>query len=141
MEYFGLETGAFSQLTRKYMQEEFNDKTPDVEGIKCVGAVASVESRLTRLQILLLRCKLRTLVVVRLRPLTFYHQAARRRSERWTREVSLNMLGNCSHLTFCSVASSQWGEYKGIGVSHLDLINWTNRLKWFFWELTGSKRK
>jgi hypothetical protein len=28
-----------------------------------------------------------------------------------------------------------------IGVSHLDLINWTNRLKWFFWELTGSKRK
>jgi triacylglycerol lipase len=28
-----------------------------------------------------------------------------------------------------------------IGVSHLDLINWTNRLKWWFWELTGSKRK
>jgi triacylglycerol lipase len=42
-----------------------------------------------------------------------------------------------------SVESSQWGDYKGtlIGVSHLDLINWTNRLKWFFWELTGSKRK
>jgi triacylglycerol lipase len=42
-----------------------------------------------------------------------------------------------------SVASSQWGDYKGtlVGVSHLDLINWTNRLKWFFWELTGSKRK
>lgn len=28
-----------------------------------------------------------------------------------------------------------------VGVSHLDLINWTNRLKWFLWELTGSKRK
>lgn len=30
-----------------------------------------------------------------------------------------------------SVASSKWGEYKGtlIGVTHLDLINWTNRLK------------
>lgn len=28
-----------------------------------------------------------------------------------------------------------------IGVSHLDLINWTNRMKWWFWELTGSKRK
>lgn len=42
-----------------------------------------------------------------------------------------------------SVESSRWGDYKGtlIGVSHLDLINWTNRLKWFFWELTGSKRK
>lgn len=43
----------------------------------------------------------------------------------------------------CSVSSSQWGDYKGtlIGVSHLDLINWTNRMKWWFWELTGSKRK
>ena len=30
-----------------------------------------------------------------------------------------------------SVASSRWGEYKGtlMGVTHLDLINWTNRLK------------
>jgi triacylglycerol lipase len=41
-----------------------------------------------------------------------------------------------------SVSSSQWGDYKGtlIGVSHLDLINWTNRLKWWFYSLTGSKR-
>ena len=31
-----------------------------------------------------------------------------------------------------SVQSSRWGEYMGTleGVSHLDLINWTNRLKW-----------
>jgi triacylglycerol lipase len=30
-----------------------------------------------------------------------------------------------------SVESSQWGEYKGTldNVSHLDLINWTNRLR------------
>lgn len=30
-----------------------------------------------------------------------------------------------------SVASSRWGDYKGslVGVTHLDLINWTNRLK------------
>ena len=30
-----------------------------------------------------------------------------------------------------SVRSSKWGEYKGtlMGVTHLDLINWTNRLK------------
>jgi triacylglycerol lipase len=34
LEFFGLETGAFSQLTRKYMSENFNPKTPDVEGIK-----------------------------------------------------------------------------------------------------------
>jgi triacylglycerol lipase len=46
-------------------------------------------------------------------------------------------------LTVHSVSSSQWGNYKGtlIGVSHLDLINWTNRMKWWLWELTGSKRK
>jgi triacylglycerol lipase len=30
----GMETAAFSQLTRKYMREEFNPKTPDVEGIR-----------------------------------------------------------------------------------------------------------
>lgn len=31
-----------------------------------------------------------------------------------------------------SVASSRWGEYRGtlVGVSHLDLINWSNRLRW-----------
>ncbi|EFR03053.1 hypothetical protein MGYG_06051 [Nannizzia gypsea CBS 118893] len=42
-----------------------------------------------------------------------------------------------------SVTSSKWGCYKGtlVGVSHIDLINWTNRLKWFAAELTGNKKK
>jgi triacylglycerol lipase len=45
-----------------------------------------------------------------------------------------------------SVASSLWGGeagYKGtlVGVSHLDLINWTNRLKWLAAEVTGNPRK
>lgn len=42
-----------------------------------------------------------------------------------------------------SVASSKWGDYKGtlVNVSHLDLINWTNRLRWIAWEMTGNKRK
>lgn len=45
-----------------------------------------------------------------------------------------------------SVASSRWGGeqgYKGTlsGVSHLDLINWTNRLKWVVSELSGKKRR
>ncbi|KAI9888540.1 MAG: hypothetical protein M1814_006840 [Vezdaea aestivalis] len=41
-----------------------------------------------------------------------------------------------------SVQSSQWGTYKGtlVDVSHLDLINWTNRLRWFFLQLGGYKR-
>jgi triacylglycerol lipase len=34
LEYFGLETGAFSQLTQKYMEEEFNPKTPDDPNIR-----------------------------------------------------------------------------------------------------------
>src|SRR5712664_3142960 len=45
-----------------------------------------------------------------------------------------------------SVSSSKWGGdvgYKGtlVGVSHLDLINWTNRLEWLIGELVGNKRK
>ena len=41
-----------------------------------------------------------------------------------------------------SVSSSKWGQYKGtlVGVGHLDLINWTNRLKLFAAELMGQKR-
>jgi triacylglycerol lipase len=37
LEFIGMETGAFSQLTRQYMSENFNPKTPDAEGIKFVG--------------------------------------------------------------------------------------------------------
>lgn len=45
-----------------------------------------------------------------------------------------------------SVASSRWGGgngYKGtlVGVSHLDLINWTNRVKWLAGEVLGNPRK
>lgn len=41
-----------------------------------------------------------------------------------------------------SSTSSKWGQYQGTleGVSHLDLINWTNRLRWWVWEMTGGKR-
>lgn len=45
-----------------------------------------------------------------------------------------------------SVESSKWGGdqgYKGtlVGVSHLDLINWSNRIQWLLGEITGNKRK
>lgn len=45
-----------------------------------------------------------------------------------------------------SVTSSKWGGpdgYKGTltGVSHLDLINWTNRWKWAVSEMMGYQRK
>uniref|UniRef100_A0A8H7KAK1 GPI inositol-deacylase n=1 Tax=Bionectria ochroleuca TaxID=29856 RepID=A0A8H7KAK1_BIOOC len=41
-----------------------------------------------------------------------------------------------------SVESSRWGTYKGtlVGVSHLDLINWSNRVRWTVREWMGVKR-
>ncbi|CAO2657935.1 Nn.00g071950.m01.CDS01 [Neocucurbitaria sp. VM-36] len=109
MEYFGFETGAFSQLTQEYMKNNFNPMTPDVEDVKYYSYGASLEPN------------------------------------RWSVfAASHAIIKQKEGLNdgLVSVYSSQWGDYKGtlIGVSHLDLINWTNRLKWFFWELTGSKR-
>ncbi|KAH7394313.1 Alpha/Beta hydrolase protein [Pyrenochaeta sp. MPI-SDFR-AT-0127] len=109
MEYFGFETGAFSQLTQEYMKNNFNPKTPDVEDVKYYSYGASLE------------------------PSTWSVFAPSHAIIKSTEGLNDGLV---------SVHSSQWGDYKGtlIGVSHLDLINWTNRLKWFFWELTGSKR-
>jgi triacylglycerol lipase len=43
MEYFGFETGAFSQLTQEYMKNNFNPKTPDVPDVKYYSYGASLE--------------------------------------------------------------------------------------------------
>ena len=42
-----------------------------------------------------------------------------------------------------SVESARWGVYRGtlVGVSHLDLINWSNRLRWAVAGLVGRKRE
>jgi triacylglycerol lipase len=42
-----------------------------------------------------------------------------------------------------SVNSSKWGIYKGtlVDVTHLDMINWTNRIRWWFWTALGNQRK
>ena len=104
-----VETGAFSQLTRRYMTEEFNPKTPDREGVSyfSYGAMATP-------------------------PIW----SAFRQSHR----VIGDQEGPNDGLV--SVASAQWGTYKGTldGVSHLDLINWTNRFRWLVWEMMGNKR-
>ena len=104
-----IETGAFSQLTRRYMQEEFNPKTPDREGVAYYSYGATDTPPLWS---------------------TFRH------SHRIIEEEEGPNDG------LVSVASSQWGTYKGTleDVSHLDLINWTNRLRWLIWELFGNKR-
>jgi len=109
MEYFGFETGAFSQLTQEYMKNSFNPRTPDIPDVKYYSYGASLE------------------------PNKWSVFAASHAIVKRTEGLNDGLV---------SVQSSHWGDYKGtlIGVSHLDLINWTNRLKWWFWELTGSKR-
>lgn len=110
MDYFGLESGAFAQLTRKYMQEEFNPNTPDLDGVRYYSYGASLEP------------------------------------QRWSvfrpSHDIIKRLEGADNDGLVSVPSSVWGKYQGtlVGVSHIDLINWTNRLKWYIWSLTGMKR-
>ncbi|KAK9774490.1 putative GPI inositol-deacylase [Seiridium cardinale] len=96
----GVETGAFSQLTQKYMTQDFNPKTPDDPSVQyfSYGAMMNRPPLLSPF--------------------------------RTTWQVVQNAEGPNDGLV--SVESSQWGEYKGtlVEVSHLDLINWTNRLRW-----------
>lgn len=113
MDKLGLEHGAFSQLTKRYMREEFNPKTPDDPGVRYFSYGAVFSPGWWSM---------------------FYT------SHRIIRRIEGPNDG------LVSVESSKWGGddgYKGtlVGVSHLDLINWTNRLKWIVWELTGNKRK
>ncbi|OQE74230.1 hypothetical protein PENNAL_c0082G09576 [Penicillium nalgiovense] len=108
-----VETGAFSQLTRKYMTETFNPNTPDVDDVRYFSYGAAVEPSIW---------------------------SAFRLSHRVLAEIEGPNDG------LVSVSSSRWGGdagYKGtlMGVSHLDLINWSNRLKWLVGEVTGNKRK
>lgn len=109
LEFFGFETGAFSQLTQKYMKEEFNPNVPDREGVSYYSYGASCKPRLWSMF---------------------------RQSHRIIQRVEGDNDG------LVSVSSSRWGTYKGTlkDVSHLDMINWTNRLRWFMWELSGNKR-
>ncbi|CAL8582850.1 lipase 2 [Xanthoria parietina] len=104
-----IKTGAFTQLTRRFMEEDFNPRTPNREGVRYLSYGASVDPPIW---------------------------SAFKRSHRIVeREEGAND-------GLVSVESSRWGEYKGtlVNVSHLDLINWTNRLRWLVWEMTGNKR-
>lgn len=109
LERIQLDTGAFSQLTRKYMMQDFNPRTPDRDGVRYFSYGACVSPALWS---------------------TF------RRSHAIVEQQEGPNDG------LVSVTSSQWGEYKGtlMEVSHLDLINWTNRLRWLVWEMLGNQR-
>lgn len=110
LEFFGIETGAFRQLTPQYMADKFNPRTPNIEGVKYYSYGATMQPHL----------------------LSMFRQS---------HHIVEKEEGPNDGLV--SVHSARWGEYKGTlkDVSHLDLINWTNRLRWYFWELTGHKRK
>lgn len=104
-----IQTGAFQQLTRRYMSEDFNPNTPDREGVRYFSYGASVEPAM------------------------------------WSAFRSPHRIVEAAEGAndgLVSVASSKWGDYQGtlVNVSHLDLINWTNRLRWLVWEMTGNKR-
>ena len=107
-----VETGAFAQLRRGYMVREFNPDTRDREGVRYFSYGAAMAT-----------------------PPPLW--SAFRRPHRIVEAEEGANDG------LVSVASSRWGTYKGtlVGVSHLDLINWTNRLRWLVWEMTGNKRK
>ncbi|KAI8624854.1 triacylglycerol lipase [Xylariaceae sp. FL1651] len=105
----GMETGAFEQLTSSYMVDSFNPRTPDDPDVRYFSYGAMMD-----------------------RPSLFS-------PFRQSHSVISRVEGPNDGLV--SVASSHWGSYKGtlVGVSHLDLINWTNRLRWMLQSFTGRQ--
>ncbi|KAM3474144.1 hypothetical protein MY8738_008027 [Beauveria namnaoensis] len=108
----GLGTEAFEQLTTRYMTGTFNPETPDVDGVRYFSYGADMKEVPSRLSVF--------------RPPWQVMQDA----------------GEGPNDGLVSVASSTWGEYRGtlVGVGHLDLINWSNRMRWALREMMGMKR-
>ena len=112
MEKVGLGTEAFAQLTQGYMVNEFNPSTMDDPAVRYFSYGACINGPLPLLS-----------------------------PFRLPRRVISEKEGPNDGLV--SVESSRWGEYKGtlVGVSHLDLINWSNRLRWTVRGWMGMKRR
>ncbi|KAM3525288.1 hypothetical protein NHJ13051_004073 [Beauveria bassiana] len=108
----GLGTEAFEQLTTRYMTGTFDPETPDVDGVRYFSYGADMKEAPSRLSVF--------------RPSWQVMQDA----------------GEGPNDGLVSVASSRWGEYRGtlVGVGHLDLINWSNRMRWALREMMGMKR-
>ncbi|PON26090.1 hypothetical protein TGAM01_v205034 [Trichoderma gamsii] len=106
----GLGTSAFGQLTTRYMREEFNTKVLDDEAVRYFSYGAAIDEP-------------SLLGAFRLP----YGVVGRAEGE---------------NDGLVSVESSRWGVYRGtlMGVSHLDLINWSNRAAWTVREWMGMKR-
>ncbi|KAK0742822.1 Alpha/Beta hydrolase protein [Schizothecium vesticola] len=107
----GWETDAFDQLTTRYMTEEFNPNTPDVPSVRYFSYGAALVKKPPLLS-----------------PFRVSHGLLRK------------LEGPNDGLV--SVESSKWGTYKGtlLNVNHLDLINWTNRLRYTLRKLMGHQQ-
>ncbi|KAH8687887.1 Alpha/Beta hydrolase protein, partial [Tricladium varicosporioides] len=110
LESRGIGTGAFNQLTRKYMRERFNPSTPDLPGVRYFSYGATFDPGF----------------------LSWFRQP---------HSIVDKFEGPNDGLV--SVESAKWGTYKGtlVGVSHLDLINWKNRVQALLLGLVGVESK
>jgi triacylglycerol lipase len=107
----GLGTRGFEQLTRRYMIDEFNPNTPDDPAVRYFSYGAALITKPPLLS-----------------PFRMSHKLLE------------ELEGPNDGLV--GVESSRWGTYKGtlVGVSHLDLINWSNRLRWTMRKWMGQHR-
>ncbi|KAL1842224.1 hypothetical protein VTJ49DRAFT_5836 [Mycothermus thermophilus] len=105
----GWEPSAFAQLTTRYMKEEFNPQTPDDPEVRYLSYGAMVKHKPPLLS-----------------PFRHSHRIIEERE------------GPNDGLV--SVESSKWGTYKGtlLGVNHLDLINWSNRVRFTMQKWMGN---
>jgi len=111
LERAGLGTGGFAQLTRRYIADEFNPSTPDDPSVRYFSFGAAVDEPSL------------------LSPFRLPHRVVEE--------------AEGANDGLVSVESSRWGDYRGtlLGVSHLDLINWSNRVRWTVREWMGWERK
>lgn len=105
-----MRTGAFKQLTTTYMTQTFNPSTPDLPDVRYFSYGASC-------------------------PKPGWWSVFR-----YSWDVVGAMEGENDGLV--SVDSAKWGEYQGtlVGVSHLDIINWYNRLGYWVGGMVGRER-
>ena len=123
----GFESGGFRQLRRQYVREQFNLETLDVSDVKCV----------------LHRSLLYIIDLVRQRYFSYGATINPPIYSIWRHPSRVIQATEGPNDGLTSVTSSKWGDYKGTleDVSHMDMINWPNRLKWTIDALVGRKPK
>ncbi|TWU71176.1 hypothetical protein ED733_000537 [Metarhizium rileyi] len=111
LEHAGLSTGAFAQLTTSYMEDEFNPAAQDDPDVRYFSYGA----------------------VMAPPPLLSPFRIPKRIIDE-AEGVNDGLV---------SVQSARWGAYQGtlVGVNHLDLINWPNRVRWMVRGWMGVRKR